>query len=113
MDEVGPEIHLHSEKQLEMFYRTLRTDQPIKGRAPLAPTTSIIGGTYHQLPTLRAGRGQQQQQQEEGTPPRRCAPVKLFSLTTKRSFAAALRESLQRYMDDKEYLETLYRSHPN
>ncbi|KAH9597413.1 hypothetical protein LSM04_004291 [Trypanosoma melophagium] len=112
--DTAPEVHLHSEEKLEMFYRNIRKDQPFKGRAPLAPQTSIRGGTYHQMSLVRArlGRGQQQgEMAEEETQQRQCAPVKLFSLTTKTSFAEALRESLQRYLDDKTYLDSLYGSY--
>ncbi|ORC84113.1 uncharacterized protein TM35_000491190 [Trypanosoma theileri] len=108
----APEVHLHSEEKLEMFYRHIRKDQPIKGRAPLLPQTSIRGGTYHQMSLVRARLGQGKQKGEEEEPQeRRCAPVKLFSLTTKTTFSEALRESLQRYVDDKTYLDTLYGSY--
>ncbi|EKG01497.1 hypothetical protein TCSYLVIO_007505 [Trypanosoma cruzi] len=108
-------LHEHSPTQLEMFYRGIRPDRLLKGRVPLAQPTSILGGTYHQLPSIHShGKGGLDLQgglTKTLPPPRQCAPVKLFSLTTKKTFAGALKESLQRYIDDKEYLDLIYRSY--
>ncbi|RNF16816.1 uncharacterized protein Tco025E_05396 [Trypanosoma conorhini] len=109
-------LHEHSPAQLALFYRDIEPHRPFKGRAPLAQPTSILGGTYHQLSTLRLSRGAGRRGTQDALAPQsssppRCAPVKLFSLTTKTSFAEALRESLRRYFDDKEYLENIYGSH--
>ncbi|ESL05579.1 hypothetical protein TRSC58_06767 [Trypanosoma rangeli SC58] len=114
---LGGELHEHSPARLALFYRDISLHQPIKGRAPLAHPTSILGGTYHQLPSIQLPRHKSRQETQKASsppplpPPPRCAPVKLFSLTTKTSFAEALRESLRRYVDDKEYLESIYRSY--
>ncbi|EKF32129.1 hypothetical protein MOQ_004025 [Trypanosoma cruzi marinkellei] len=108
-------LHEHSPTQLEMFYRGIRPERLVKGRVPLAQPTSILGGTYHQLPSIQSHWKRRQDLQggltPEPPPPRQCAPVKLFSLTTKTTFAEALKESLQRYIDDKEYLDVIYRSY--
>ncbi|RNF02137.1 hypothetical protein TraAM80_06562 [Trypanosoma rangeli] len=114
---LGGELHEHSPARLALFYRDISLYQTIRGRAPLAHPTSILGGTYHQLPSIQLPRHKSRRETREASsspppppPPPRYAPVKLFSLTTKTSFAEALRESLQRYVDDKEYLESIYRS---
>lgn len=117
-DANGIRVRIHSKRRLRLFYREIRVDRPILGRAPLAPLTSIIGGTYHQLAALRVRCRRRRRfrlhmlrnlaNERNLLPLPRYVPVKLFSLTTKTTLAEALRESLMCYINDKAYLDTLY-----
>ncbi|KAG8346554.1 hypothetical protein ERJ75_000762100 [Trypanosoma vivax] len=114
-------MHQHSQSRMNTFYRQLLVDRPIRGRAPLAAPTSLLGGTYHQLPIVQGEHERpwrvQRRQRNEGSSDDapllpRYAPVKLFSLTTKTTLTEALQESLQCYVNDKTYLDVVRGNSP-
>ncbi|KAG5466714.1 hypothetical protein LSCM1_00887 [Leishmania martiniquensis] len=118
----------YTPEQLEEFFAHLhlgpRQCALLRGRAPLAPATSLVGGTLHQdgsLSTSKAGAAAAAQKHDghatSGQPAHSLirspqalapAPVKLFTLTTEGSLDGALRLSYQSYLADKAFVEALH-----
>ncbi|KPI86902.1 hypothetical protein ABL78_4036 [Leptomonas seymouri] len=115
-------VHLteYTKEQLEEFFAHLhlgsRQRALLRGRAPLAGATSLVGGTLHQ-DTARAdtqdpnagcgvGSASAAARATVSAPPLAAAPVKLFTLTTEASLDGALRESYVNYLNDKAFSES-------
>lgn len=112
-------ISTYTEEQLEEFFAHLnlgpRQRSLLRGRAPLASSTSLVGGTMHQ--NMKKGlasnsRGGTASQPSTSPLPMVAAPVKLFTLTSEPSLAGALRNSYLSYMEDRAYHESMYRPAP-
>ncbi|KPA86039.1 hypothetical protein ABB37_00312 [Leptomonas pyrrhocoris] len=113
-------VHIveYTKEQLEEFFAHLhlgsRQRALLRGRAPLAAATSLVGGTLHQ-DTPRTGPLETSASRRESgvsatvpaaaaaVSPFTAAPVKLFTLTTEASLDGALRESYQSYFSDKVF----------
>ncbi|GET92635.1 hypothetical protein, conserved [Leishmania tarentolae] len=118
----------YTSEQLEEFFNHLhlgpRQRALLRGRAPLAAATSLVGGTMHQdrlRSVIQGSAGEAGQQQYghagRGKPVHSLtssptsfapAPVKLFTLTTEDSLDGALCHSYQSYMEDKLFSEALH-----
>ncbi|CAJ1034598.1 hypothetical protein, conserved [Leishmania lindenbergi] len=118
----------YTPEQLEEFFAHLhlgpRQRALLRGRAPLAGATSLVGGTMHQdgshLTYSDGVAVAAQQQHGHGAcgqsapsrmplpPPLAPAPVKLFTLTTENTLEGALRCSYQSYLKDKAFSEALH-----
>ncbi|CAG9582484.1 conserved hypothetical protein [Leishmania major strain Friedlin] len=118
----------YTPEQLEEFFAHLhlgpRQRALLRGRAPLAAATSLVGGAMHQdgsclafkaavaAPAQQqhghAGCGQPAHSLVPSPTPLAPAPVKLFTLTTEGSLDGALRRSYQSYMEDKLFSEALH-----
>ncbi|KAG5491006.1 hypothetical protein JIQ42_00894 [Leishmania sp. Namibia] len=118
----------YTPEQLEEFFAHLhlgpRQRALLRGRAPLAAATSLVGGTMHQDGSHSAFKdrvaevGQQHHSHAacgqpadsliRSPPPFAPAPVKLFTLTTEGSLDGALRRSYQSYLEDKAFAEALH-----
>ncbi|AYU82932.1 hypothetical protein LdCL_350018200 [Leishmania donovani] len=118
----------YTPEQLEEFFTHLhlgpRQRALLRGRAPLAAATSLVGGAMHQdgscsafkgavaAPAQRqhghTGCGQPAHSLVPSPTPLAPAPVKLFTLTTEDSLDGALRRSYQSYMEDKLFSEALH-----
>ncbi|KAG5492545.1 hypothetical protein JKF63_01123 [Porcisia hertigi] len=119
----------YTPEQLEEFFAHLhlgpRQRALLRGRAPLAAGTSLVGGTMHQgdFPmasengVTTAGARQEHGHAASGKPASSLvpspplltpAPVKLFTLTTKDSLDKALSSSYQSYLQDKAFTEALH-----
>ncbi|CBZ30682.1 conserved hypothetical protein [Leishmania mexicana MHOM/GT/2001/U1103] len=118
----------YTPEQLEEFFTHLhlgpRQRALLRGRAPLAAATSLVGGAMHQDGSCsafkrdvaaaaqrqhsHAGCGQPTHSLIPSPTPLAPAPVKLFTLTTEDSLDGALRHSYQSYMEDKIFSEALH-----
>ena len=121
-------VHLieYTKEQLDEFFAHLhlgsRQRALLRGRAPLAAATSLVGGTLHEdtsSPTsLKPGGPPERtngghRASVSGTAsspaphvPLAAAPVKLFTLTTEASLDGALRESYLSYLNDRAFSTT-------
>eukprot|EP00796_Vickermania_ingenoplastis_P005524 gene5524-3984_t len=102
----------YTSEQIEEFANHLHLGPKdralLKGRAPLAEPSSLMGGTMHQLSygnREKFGLGLDgvttKWRQKQLT---QLAPMKLFTLTTTDSLHKALWESYRQYIDDREYI---------
>jgi hypothetical protein len=113
-------VHIieYTKEQLNEFFAHLhlgsRQRALLRGRAPLAGATSLVGGTLHQdtPPTTnttasnaghRGNAAKAAATSSSSSVPFTATPVKLFTLTTETSLDNALRESYQSYLSDKAF----------
>lgn len=107
-------LNSYTMQQLEEFADHLHLGPKdrslLKGRAPLASPSSLLGGTMHQLKQCRTGAfpmsagGLLRPPSHHSKKPTRLAPMKLYTLTTAPTLKKALWESYLQYVDDRQYL---------